>query len=295
VEFVNRSDPWMKGAVSKICFALPVSVPVFPGSQIGLARVVVHVAVMILLVSTTTAGEAARPNFILMSQSGGLVGGKTEKTQVLLIEHSGDAQAWVETSDDQLLYLKTGRTDPRALFESASQIFNCAAEAAPSNAAPGPDLLPEYFPPRLLVRVRLDGQEKSWLGGKESVPTAWRDLAAQLLAFHESGKPLEPAPPGRYLRCEELTGDVVRFMREAGLIQDLGPAELSARPLVRDVISRQPTVLAVPGQTDPLDGLRKPKGDSTRTHLAVQGHCYLIRVLTYNPIAGQAPGKETPK
>jgi hypothetical protein len=102
----------------------------------------------------------------------------------------------------------------------------------------------------------------------------------------------EAAAPGRYLRCEELAGDVVHFMREARLIQDLSLTELSARPLVRDAIGRQPALLAVPSQIDPLNGLRQPNGDSTCTHVAVQGQCYMIRLLTYNPIAGQRPEKE---
>jgi len=251
----------------------------------------------VLLAWLAPAVGADAPDFILLSMSGGLVGGQTEQSRVFYVERTGTVQSWTETSDDRLLELHTGAAEPNRLFETAERAFQVPAESPPA-PPPGPEKaleLPEYFPPRVLLQVRLNGREASWIGAKDTAPAAWRELLGQLLAWRDGDATLKRAAPGRYLRAELLSANVVEFMREAKLIQDLSPDELATRPWIQEAIARPHALRALGTQDNPFAGLRQPKGDPARAHIAVNAQCYLLRLLTYNPTPGQAPGKETSK
>jgi hypothetical protein len=240
-------------------------------------------------------GDSAVADLIVLNESGGLVGGRRQQVKVLQLTENNAAKFWVEDSDDNLFEVRTGTVDTHRLFTDAEQATRIPIETAGDPSPRPPDLLPEYYPPQTALRIRIARRDWTWSGRAEDLPAQCRQLLFKLRALPQTLHLHQPVSPERFLRCELLTTNTIPYLREADLIRDLSTEELASRPLLREAVHLETALLPIDRNADPLADLRRPRSGPTRAYIVVVGQCYLLRLLTYNPITGQVPGKETTK
>ena len=258
-----------------------------------------HLAVLprylCLLLLLGLPGMAMAANFIGLSESSGLVGGRGEQIQILQVTDDDSAKFWVEDSDDSLLDLRIGSVETKALFLAAEQAL--AVPIPPvSNCNQRPQgLLPEYYPPRTALRIRIGDRDWSWSGNVDGLPVVWQSFLAKLHVLPSALPHSQSPTASRFLRCEQLTPNELPHLRAAELIHELTPADLATPPVIQEAIRQGTALLPTPSGVDILAGVRQPRSAPSRAYVVMADQCYFLRILTYKPTTGRTPEKETGK